>query len=138
MQVRITSYGDAAEAIRLVRETVFVREQRVPRKLEWDGLDPDCTHALATDDDGNPIGAGRIQADGKIGRMAVLREWRGQGVGTAIAALLVGWAAGRGLASVYLHAQVAAVPFYEKNGFEQAGAVFVEAGIPHVNMTRRL
>lgn len=82
--------------------------------------------------DGTPAAAGRI------GRMAVVRDWRGRGVGTALLRTLVEHARARGLPELSLHAQRDAVPFYERHGFTTTGAEFEEAGIPHVRMRRGL
>lgn len=138
MNVAITSLGKSERDIRLVREAVFAQEQKVARQLDWDGLDPLCIHVVASDDSGAPIGTGRMQPDGKIGRMAVLKCWRGHGVGRKMLEALLEAARIQGLAQVHLHAQVHAVPFYERSGFHRAGGEFMEAGIRHVNMTRTI
>jgi predicted GNAT family N-acyltransferase len=127
--------GDAG-AIRGIRDAVFVRELGIPADLEWDGLDPDCAHLLAYDMAGNPIGTARLQADGHIGRMAVLPEWRGRGVGSALLLMLIDLAAAHGLDEVFLNAQTAAAAFYFRHGFIGSGEEFEAAGIPHIRMSR--
>jgi len=129
--------GDQA-AIRAVREAVFVHELGVPAALEWDGLDAECVQVLARDPTGVPVGTGRLAADGKIGRMAVLADWRGHGVGSALLVALLEAARARGDTAVYLHAQVHALPFYRRHGFEAWGERFEEEGIPHLAMRRAL
>lgn len=124
--------------IRSVREAVFVDEQGIPAALDFDGVDGACAHVVAYSGGGVPVGTGRLQADGHIGRMAVLRDWRGRGIGTRLLRALVELAAQRGLAAVYLHAQTHALPFYEKRSFRPVGPTFVEAGIPHRKMTKIL
>ncbi len=136
--VRILSWADAREDACSVRFTVFVEEQCVPPEIELDEWDSASDHALVTDDTGRVIATGRLLPDGHIGRMAVLREWRGQGVGAAILAVLLARAAERGMTCVALNAQTHARGFYAKFGFTQIGAEFMEAGIPHVAMERRL
>ena len=136
MNIRITTFEASEREIRFVRDTVFGGEQDVPRELDWDIHDPDCVHAVATDESDNPIGTGRVLPDGRIGRLAVLKPWRGRGIGGEMLEALVQSARRRGLDEVYLHAQVHAMPFYEKSRFKQDGDEFVEAGIKHVNMTR--
>jgi predicted GNAT family N-acyltransferase len=126
------------EALRLIRFAVFVVEQRVPEELEWDGIDAACEHAIAEDGAGSPIGCGRLLPDGHIGRMAVLREWRGRGVGGALLERLVALARERGHAVARLNAQTHARPFYESHGFVAVGDEFDEAGIPHRAMERAL
>lgn len=138
MRVDLVEWTQDEPAIRLIRETVFVREQGVPLELEWDGLDRTCWHVLAWNDHGKPIGTGRLCQEGKqarLGRMAVLKENRRQGVGRALLRALLGLAQARGLARVYLAAQVPVIGFYEKQGFQVRGEIFDDAGIPHRTMT---
>jgi predicted GNAT family N-acyltransferase len=120
--------------LRAVREPVFVVEQNVPIEMEWDELDPQCHHVLARDGENKPIGTGRLTPERKIGRMAVLREWRGRGVGDALLQALIDEARRRSWEQVSLHAQVDAKGFYEKWGFEPYGEEFEEAGIRHQSM----
>lgn len=136
-RVRIADWRDAAAALSHVRARVFVEEQGVPPELERDGLDPSCIHALAQDAAGGPIGAGRLMPDGRIGRMAVLREWRGMGVGGAILAALKAEARRLGHRETYLHSQSHARAFYERHGYGVDGHEYLEAGIPHVRMRER-
>lgn len=131
-------YATGVDALRAVREPVFVQEQQVPLALEWDELDPVCTHLLARDTDGAPIGTGRLTPERKIGRMAVLPAWRGRGVGDALLLALVEEAKRQRWPEVTLHAQVSALGFYAKHGFVPVGARFMEAGIEHQTMRRRL
>lgn len=120
-----------------IRFAVFVQEQGVPVEIELDELDPTCLHALAFQGQG-AVATGRLLPDGHIGRMAVLKEWRGRGVGGAILEKLVAAAAGRGLRTVRLSAQVHALQFYRAHGFRAEGEVYEEAGIPHLDMRREL
>ena len=136
MNLKLTSYEESEGKIRSIRDTVFGQEQKVPREINWDGNDPDCIHIVALDKDDKPIGTGRIQADGKIGRLAVLKDWRNRGFGGKMLETLVESACSQGLKQVHLHAQVHAILFYEKRGFEKDGEEFMEAGIRHINMTR--
>lgn len=119
-----------------IREQVFVMEQGVPPDLEYDGIDPHCTHALAVDAKGQAIGTGRLLPDGHIGRMAVLPPWRDQGVGGALLETLMHEARVRHMDRVMLNAQQAAVGFYQRFGFTEVGETFMEAGIPHQAMVR--
>jgi predicted GNAT family N-acyltransferase len=124
--------------LRAVRDPVFLDEQRVPPEIEADALDPDCHHVLARDDDGNPIGTARLAPGGRIGRMAVLQDWRGRGVGAAMLQTLLDLARDLRHGEVELHAQVDAIGFYERFGFSTEGEEFVEAGIRHRHMRRAL
>jgi len=125
-------------AIQLVRRTVFVREQGIAESLEWDGLDETCRHILAITPAREPIGTGRLQPDGRIGRLAVLPAWRGKGIGNKILAALLQLAEHQKLPLVYLHAQARAIDFYLKTGFKTIGAPFMEAGIEHINLEKSL
>ena len=136
--VRIATWQDDALALRGIRETVFILEQHVPIELEWDGLDAGCLHVLAADSAGNPIGTARLLPDGHIGRMAVLKEWRGRGVGSALLRLLLKEVKKRQLRLVILNAQTSAAGFYAKFGFQTVGEEFMDAGIPHVKMVLKL
>ncbi|HET8897364.1 MAG TPA: GNAT family N-acetyltransferase [Rhodanobacteraceae bacterium] len=125
-------------ALRAVREAVFIEEQRVPVELEWDDLDARSDHMLARDASGQAIGTGRLTPERKIGRMAVLADWRGHGVGSALLTALIDRARERGWLDIELHAQVAAMAFYAGHGFEPWGEEFDEAGIRHQRMRRRI
>ncbi|MBS0438174.1 MAG: GNAT family N-acetyltransferase [Proteobacteria bacterium] len=126
------------EACRTVREQVFVIGQNVPREDEWDSLDATSRHVLARDLAGNPVGTGRLTPERKIGRMAVLADWRGKRVGEAIMNLLLEQARALGYRELELHAQTHAVPFYTKFGFVQYGDEFEECAIKHFHMRREL
>ncbi len=86
--------------------------------------------------DGTPIGTGRLLQDAQIGRMAVLKEWRGKGVGSALLDMLLVVANKMGYDEVRLHAQTRVLNFYLRKGFAVEGKEFMEAGIPHIAMTR--
>ncbi len=131
-------YAADCEALHAVCEQVFVRGQQVPPALERDGRDADCRHVLARDANGAAIGTGRLSPEGRIGRMAVLPAWRHRGVGAEMLATLVAQARDADLAAVTLHAQVDALAFYRRHGFVEVGDRFVEAGIVHQGMRRRL
>lgn len=138
--VEICDWSKSSERASLtaVRAAVFVREQRVPEEMEVDADDAGSTHVLARTLEGTPIATGRITPTGVIGRMAVMPGWRGRGVGSTVLDALLDVAHGRRLASVTLHAQRTAVPFYLAHGFATEGEDYEEAGIVHVNMRRNL
>lgn len=121
-----------------VRESVFVGEQGVPAEMEYDRWDPISLHALARGPDGMPIGTGRLLPDGHIGRMAVLSDWRGHGVGSILLLHLMNAARNRGMDRLVLNAQTSAEGFYRRFGFVPDSAEFMEAGIPHLRMARTL
>lgn len=136
--IRLCNWDQARIEVRRIRKLVFVREQGVPLELEWDDRDPRCEHALAYAKDGGAVGTGRLLPDGHIGRMAVLKEWRGKGVGALLLQALMEQARQRRHVSVRLNAQVHVVGFYRRYGFAVSGPEFIEAGIAHVPMQRDL
>ena len=120
--------------IEAIRRRVFVDEQKIPEKDEFDGEDASCLHVLARLNR-DPVGTGRLNPAGKIGRIAVVAGRRGQGIGSQILRELLDAARQVGIREPFLHAQLQAVPFYEKFGFSREGEEFDEAGIPHVRMS---
>ncbi len=130
------AWEEYSRELRVVRRAVFIEEQHVPEELEWDEFDESCHHVLVTDSANRPVGTGRIKSDGHIGRMAVLNDRRGQGIGSAILAAMLDYAEQQYYPRVFLHAQMTAIPFYEKHGFMVCSARFMDAGIPHKTMSR--
>jgi predicted GNAT family N-acyltransferase len=129
--IALVEFSEAEIEIRAVRDTVFGDEQNVPQEVNWDGNDEECLHALARGERSEVVATGRLAPDGKIGRLAVLRLYRGKGVGGQVLRKLLETARGRGLSQVYLHAQAQTVGFYEQEGFQLRGAPFSEGGITH-------
>lgn len=136
--VSLICWHDGEPLLRAIREAVFIGEQNVPVELEWDGKDDDCRHALALSLNGDAIGCGRILADGHIGRIAVLPQWRKQKVGTAIMEALLDEARSRGYPQVEVDAQLYAIPFYHNFGFVEYGEEFLDAGMLHKKMSLKL
>lgn len=133
LRVRVGSWAELGDRCAMIRREVFVAEQGVPEDIEMDGKDDDALHVLATLA-GRAVGTGRLLADGKIGRMAVLKDCRSAGVGGAMLGLLLEEAREHGVNRVYLNAQVGALRFYEDFGFQSVGEEFVEAGLRHRRM----
>ena len=133
--VRVVDWETETLTLRNIRTTVFILEQQVPVDLEWDEFDIISTHFLVFNNHGEAVGTGRLLPDGHIGRMAVLKEWRGKGYGCAMLKKILEELRGRQMQKAMLNAQINAVKFYEKFGFQQVSAEkFFEAGIPHVKM----
>ncbi len=133
LEVRLTD--DFARCLEL-RRVVFVEEQAVPEDLERDEHDAAALHFLATWD-GQPVGTARVllRGDtGKIGRVCVLEEMRGRGIGAALIRAVIDDLRSRGVAKAKLGSQVHAIPFYEGLGFMAEGPVYDDAGIPHRDM----
>lgn len=130
-----------------IREAVFIAEQEMTED-DPDAYDLVAFHVLARDRE-RAIGTGRLVTPevaprgsagcwGRIGRMAVIPEHRGKGVGRRILAALEEEARRRGLDGILLHAEIAAKGFYEQAGYEAASAVFDEGGLPCVKMLKLL
>ena len=137
-QVTLGSWHELGDAARRIRFEVFVIEQRVPPELEIDSMDPLCLHALAWRSAGRFVGTGRLLPDGHIGRIAVTREERGQGVGSVLLRKLMAVARERGHPEVELFSQVHAQAFYQRFGFVAVGLPFDDAGIAHIAMRATL
>ena len=121
-----------------IRNLVFCEEQKVSKKIEFDGLDQFCDHYLAKIND-LPIGTARIREQKrgtfKIERMAVLKEYRNKGVGKAIIKnILKQYLAKNQNINLVLNSQINAKDFYKKFGFSEVGKEFIEADIRHVKM----
>lgn len=130
------SWQTRAPQLIAVREAVFIVEQKVPAGLEWDGLDEAAQHLLAFNVAGEAIGCARLLGGGSIGRMAVLKPWRGSGVGAALLKAAIAYYQQRALPVITLSAQVHAIAFYEKFGFKVCSEVYIDAGILHRDMQR--
>lgn len=135
MDIRLLDWPDARTDAEPIRLQVFVEEQKVPLELEWDEFDAVSRHALAYVHH-HAVATGRLLPDGHIGRLAVLPEWRGQGLGQAILSTLMTEAARLGYPDLLLHAQCQVEGFYRRFGFITEGDIFDEAGIPHILMRR--
>ena len=135
------SQTDDITTCHALRRTVFIEEQGVSEADEVDGRDDVALHVLATQD-GTPLGCARILLAGdvaKIGRVCVLKNARGTGLGAAIILACLDVARAQpGVSTAKLGAQTHALAFYEKLGFTAFGAVYDDAGIAHRDMDRAL
>lgn len=143
----VENEGELFQAL-AIREIVFIEEQSVPESLERDADDAKAYHVLALAK-GHAIGTGRLvelpEAPagetgrwGRVGRMAVLQAERKSGIGSKLLSALESEARKRKLAGIMLHAQLSAMEFYKRHGYEPHGAVFEEAGMPHLEMKKKL
>jgi YbgC/YbaW family acyl-CoA thioester hydrolase len=142
VEVRVGSWAVLGRDAQAIRTAVFVDEQKIPADMEWDEADVAAVHAVALNRFGRPLATGRllqhVPGVAKIGRMAVTQTMRSSGVGRAVLDALMKAARERGDREALLHAQLSAAPFYTRAGFTTRGAVFEEAGIPHIEMVRSL
>lgn len=133
IEVRPVSWASHGALLGDIRREVFIVEQEVPEQLEWDGEDPQAQHWLALADH-TPAGTLRLLHDGHVGRVAVRKSWRRHGLGSRLMQAVIHHGSAERLRELYLHAQVEALPFYERLGFAAEGPVFDDAGIPHRTM----
>ena len=141
--------AEGLEACRALRRAVFIKEQGVPEAIEWDGLDGEAQHFLAVDSAEAlrsttrtaAVGTARMRiVDGqaKAERVAVREDVRTRGVGRLVMLAVEAHARRQGFPAVVLHAQVIAIPFYERLGYQAHGEIFLDAGIDHREMTKSL
>jgi predicted GNAT family N-acyltransferase len=128
------------EAIFGVRIIVFVEEQAVPPEEELDHFDDSAIHFYVRLEDAGHlperiVATARVVDKGhgvaKIGRVAVLKEFRGRGIGFALMRYVENHAARVGFTEAMLEAQTHAIPFYKKLGYAAEGGIFLDAGIEH-------
>lgn len=143
MKFRVERVEWRASRARLaeIRIEVFVREQGVALEDEWDRWDQDSRHWLVYPLDGpdlnKPIGTARLSPNGQIGRMAILKQYRGEGAGYQLLLTVIDDAK-LSFDQLFLHAQTHAIDFYRRAGFRTVGAQFDEAGIAHQKMILKL
>lgn len=142
LEVRVGDLAELGLAAAQIRRAVFVHEQGIALESEWDEADRSALHVVAFNALGQGIATGRLVRQGnafsKIGRLAVHRALRDEGIGQAVLGALVGAARQRGDHEVMLHAQCSAEGFYLCEGFMARGEPFIEAGILHREMFKPL
>lgn len=119
-----------------IRHKVFIEEQKISKELEYDGMDKKAEHVIIYENN-NPIATGRVfkmEEEFMLGRICVLKEFRGKNFGNIIVKLLVNRALNKGANKIYIHAQAYLKEFYINLGFTPVGEIFEEAGIEHITM----
>lgn len=124
-------------AAQLVRQQVFIEEQGISAEDEWDELDAVSLHFIFYDD-GHPVATARLLPQNSIGRVAVLKSHRGQGLGLLLMQSIIKQAKGEQREYLVLSAQVYATAFYRQLGFDEIGEEYLDCGIPHIDMRRSL
>lgn len=137
IEIKQVTWAEEEINLRTLRQIVFIDEQQVPAELEWEVEDQSAYHWLITKDQ-SIIGCGRLLANGKIGRMAILKQHRQQGIGRQLLQTIMAFAKQHGFFELYLNAQTHAQRFYENEGFSSRGETFDEAGIPHITMSKQI
>ena len=140
--VRFASSAQDLDAGYALRRDVFETEQNIPRPLDRDPYDYAADHVVVFDEQGRCVGTGRIvridARTAQVGRMAVAKDVRKNGVGALVLDALERMAAMRGLTDVLVASQLPAEPFYAKRGFARQGEPFADQGVPHVMMKKTI
>lgn len=148
IMVQVGDWDSLKQQLVPIREAVFIQEQQVPVELEWDAYDQIATHLLVQDQRQAGVGCARllfntqsannhIQIIAKLGRMAVMKSHRRQGIGRALLNTAIEIAQINKQHTIQLSAQMQAVPFYEKSGFQVMSTPYLDANIWHVDMVKR-
>ncbi len=153
LTISVVDWAQSSPTLCQIRTRVFIEEQHVPEALEWDGLDKTALHLLAqiqtpetidNEQTGSiarqteAVGTARIVINNKIahiGRMAVLPDWRGKGIGFKILQKAILECRQRSVKKIILNAQTYVLNFYQKAGFKVSSEAFLDAGIMHKEMT---
>jgi predicted GNAT family N-acyltransferase len=142
-KIIVTNWPTHSHELAHIRTEVFIKEQQVPLQDEWDGKDETATHFLVQSDT-QAIGCARLLVDElnqiqhfHIGRVAMLRPFRAQGIGQQLMNFILAHCAKTAPYPIYLHAQINRQAFYEHLGFISQGPEFLDAGIPHISMFYR-
>ena len=136
LKIEIVKWIDEHESLTMIREKVFIKEQKVTPQLEWDGIDEKAIHFLVYKDE-KAIGCARalvIENHMQLGRMAILKEYRGEGIGSNLIEKAVTTAKLNQLSSIDISAQCHAIDFYKKFGFKVTSDIYLDAEIPHRDM----
>jgi len=136
LKVEIVKWIDGYAPLLMIREKVFIEEQKVTPQLEWDGRDEEAIHFLAYQDE-KVIGCARafvIENHMQLGRMAVLKEYRNKGIGSFLIEKAITTAKLNQLSKISISAQCHAIDFYKKFGFEVTSEIYLDAGISHQDM----
>jgi len=140
LKVEVVKWIDEYDSLTMIREKVFIEEQKVTSQLEWDGMDENAMHFLVFKDE-EAIGCARavvIKNYMQLGRMAVLKEYRGQGIGSALLEKAIVTAKLNQISSIHISAQCYAIDFYLKFGFKVMSDIYLDAEILHRDMKLKL
>jgi len=136
--VQCVKFDKYKDDISFIRNKVFIQEQKIPKELEWDLHDNPAWHYIIKTTDAGIIAYARLLPSGKLGRVAVLKQWRRQGIGSKLITTICKNAVKYGIDTIYISSQSSAVNFYNDLGFQLVGEIFFEAGIEHQSMIKNL
>lgn len=141
IQIKIVDTPEEMDACVKIRRVVFIEGQNVPEAREQDGLDDQCIHYIAYHEE-TPVGTMRVRSitpdSRKVERVAVLEEFRGQGIAQNMMFMAMEDMAAEGIKEVMVESQETALPLYEKLGFVAYGERFMDANMPHFKMKKSL
>lgn len=140
MEIKWTSGFDDFDDAYLVRKNVFILEQNVDENIEIDEFDSIALH-LVVYKNGKPIATGRLFTMDDlciIGRVCVLKEYRGKDIGKFLMKKLMDKAESLNPYAIKIDSQLHAIDFYRQFGFEVQSGVFLDAGIEHMRMVKYL
>lgn len=137
IEITQVAWLDMEQHLRDIRARVFIEEQNVPEELEWEEDDIDALHLLVKMDN-QFIATARLLTTGQIGRMAVLKPYRKHSIGSRMLEKILLIAKSMSMRGVFLNAQVDAIKFYKRFGFQEQGDTFDDAGIPHIRMIKEI
>ena len=132
-RVQSGHWNKLEQDVKFIRKQVFIIEQNIPEEEEWDDQDMISDHFVVYDQD-QPIATARLLQNNSVGRVAVLKAYRGQGIGRMIMLEIIRQAHQQDRKFLHLSSQVHAISFYEKLGFSIQGDAYDECGIPHIKM----
>ncbi|WOE30363.1 MULTISPECIES: GNAT family N-acetyltransferase [unclassified Acinetobacter] len=132
-QFKSGDWSQLSQDAKSIRQQVFIEEQQIPASEEWDELDASSIHFVIYIDS-YAIATARLTDDHRIGRVAVLKEYRGTGLGFKLMQQIIEFAQQQQRPFLILSAQCYATAFYEKLGFVSEGRSYLDCGIPHIQM----
>ncbi|MCT8090373.1 GNAT family N-acetyltransferase [Acinetobacter kookii] len=137
LKIRSGSWDELQNDAKLIREQVFIQEQHIPVEEEWDAQDAVALHFVVYDQ-AQPIATARLLQNHSLGRVAVLKAYRGQGIGKLLMLEMIQQAKHEQRKFLKLSSQVHAMQFYAGLGFMVQGEQYLDCGIPHIDMYLKL
>lgn len=134
MKIVSGTWQELSASAQVIRAAVFIQEQNIAEADEWDELDAVSIHFIVWLN-GQAVATARLLQNNRIGRVAVLKEYRGLGLGNQLMQALIALAKAQNRSFVKLSSQVHAIGFYQALGFVVEGGKYLDCGIPHIDMS---